>query len=281
MSKIRKAITSQDIAASVLMKANMPAPLMTTEELQYSVKEDKFSFILMDDEQDDKLETTYQLLQEEQLDETVLSLEYDMIPSDIVLVSNETDSKKTDNTALTEVDDNASLWWILAGISSAVIFNDSDSTVASPIASEPETVGFAFFLEGDQGVLASDYLGIASSEVINGADLDANGYIDVFFLDVSGALAQSIPLDDPNGGEFNLADFSPDEFVATLFHNGLGSSATMAKFEGGGPTPVLFVFVDDSAFLYNLYDPTDYIQLVGNGLVYNYSLYEGVGGIFG
>jgi hypothetical protein len=265
MSKILKEITSQDIAASVLLKANMPAPLMTTEELQYSVNEDKFKFILVDDEQDDKLETAHQLLQEEQLDETVLSLEYDMIPSDIVLVSNETDSKKTVNIDLTEVDDNASLWWILAGVSSAVIFNGSDSTVPTPIASEPETVGIALPDIDDASVLS---LPEELSQTAFAADVDNDGLVDGFAIDVTGAIAELLFLDDPNGGEFNLADFSPDEFVATLFHNGRESSISLVKVSEG----FLAGMVDDGDFSYDYYDPTDYIQLIGNGFTYNYSI---------
>ena len=266
MSKIRKVITSQDIAASVLLKANMPAPLMTTEELQYSVNEDKFKFILMDDEQDDKLETAHQLLQEEQLNETVLSLEYDMIPSDIVLISNETDSNKTVNTALTEVDDNASLWWILAGFASAItIFNNSDSTVPSPIASEGETVGFALPDIDDESVLSFPE---ELSQTAFAADVDNDGLVDGFAIDVTGAVAELLFLDDPNGGEFDLANFSPDEFIATLFHNGQESSISLVKANAG----FLVGMVDDGDFSYDYIDPTDYIQLIGNGFTYNYSL---------
>lgn len=273
MSKIRKVITSQDIAASVFLKTNMPAPLMTIEELQYSVNEDKFKFILMDDEQDDKLETAHQLLQEEQLGETVLSLEYDMIPSDIVLVSNETDSKKTDNTSLTEVDDNPSLWWILAGVSSAVIFNGSDSTVPSPIVSEPETVGL-IYVENENFSFAA--LGLAGIPAVEILDVDNDGLLDIFVIDVNAGLAEMFSWVDPNGvGEFalDLADFSPEEFVATLFHNGQESSVSMLENSENTPFTALYGIVDDDVFSFANFDPTDYIQLVGNGFVYNYSFY--------
>lgn len=266
MSKIRKVITSQDIAASVLLKANMAAPLMTTEVLQYSTKEDKFNFILLDEEQDDKLATVHQLLQEELLDETDLSLEYDMIPSDIVLVSNETDSKKTVNTALNEVDDNTSSWWILAGFASAItIFNDSDSTVPSPIVSEPETVGFSILDIDDESVLLVPG---ELSQTAFAADLDNDGLIDGFAIDVTGFVAELLFLDDPNGGEFDLANFSPDEFIATLFHNGQETSVSLVKIN----SDILYGMVDDGDFSYVYIDPTDYIQLIGNGFTYNYSL---------
>jgi hypothetical protein len=266
MSKIRKVITSQDITASVLLKANMPEPLITTEELQYSIKKDKFNFILIDEEQDDKLEAVHQLLQEEQLYAAVSLLEYDMILSDIAHISNETDSKKTFDVALTEDNDNTSLWWILAGVSSAVIFNDSGSTVSSPTASEPETVGFSL-LEGEELEWELE-VPAEILEVLEVADVDNDGKVDSFIIDVNGAIAELIDLDDPNGGEFDLANFSPDEFTATLFHNGQESGVSLLEADG-----YLAGLVDNSNFSYLNYDSTDYIQLIGNGFTYNYSIY--------